>query len=541
MTKCILILSFSQLFHISVKGEVFNGIQSYHIDNDSLYSSGCLYYEGENYEKAYECLSSFFADDSWRSSSTLVAKGLRYLSSCYRFGRGCNVDSEKADFWMEQAMQWGDEKALELLFDQDWNTLSDEERRKKLNFCVEKVDIWKTEIEYPILQYRRQEAPSDSHLYNWITKLKIDRVVKNAEVISNGKEKIGFEKRLVDILLSFDALNSHEMYLLAWCYKVGLGNTQIDEKKSQYYLRKAADLGNRDAMYQLALGNFKIEVDEENDSTFIHYALNVPNYEGMQLLTGYYYFKYGRHYYELKYDPDEWYTYALKCWKPLAENGNDIAINNYGTLLYMNRKRGNDDYRFYFEDLVKKQGADRAYNHAYSLLGHYLVDGFINSSMNVFTYLGEQKNKYRLEAIECFEKIDTLNYLEMAAMAGCCVEVGLYEKTDSIRKLISLNGMYGRDPALWRYVDGVIASYNLRFEDAYEDVLYAWSRYAFNVSICKLFKWYSWGKLGHEYDGVFNEMEELNEAKKEYESFRKNLYDKKTKEYIIKGLEILYK
>ena len=503
MARCILILLFSLLFHISVKGEVFN--EDYHIDNDSLYSSGCLYYEGGNYEKAYECLSSFFADDSWRSSSTPVAKGLRYLSSCYRFGRGCRVDVGKADYWMELAMQWGDENALKLLFDEDWKTLSDEERRKKLDFCVANIDIWTPEIEYPIIvQYK--------HSDDWRI-----RMQKSGTNIINNKETQNFEKRLVDILLSMDTMNSQEMYLLAWCYKKGFGSLKMDNKKCLSLLQNATALGHKEATDQLFLtywsANHKVEAEE--------LAEQVSDNENIQLLLGFYALC------------DDNTNKAEEYWKPLADNGNEIAMNNYGMLLstsFLSRDEG----VFYLEKLSELQQIGNSYKHIYPVL----AECYRIKVMRQGLFFTPSEREYINKAIYYYEKIDSLSSAEEYNLAYCYANSIEYEKAKRLYRKMLEGGNYSTRYGIcsMNIIKGLIDANEKKYESAYDEMFYNWNHCADYAAKMYLFRWYCWGKYGIE-----NNCSTGGEFELYYKEFSEDRYKRKTKEHIIKGLEILYK
>lgn len=505
MARCILILLFSLLSHISVEGEVFDSARNYYIDNDSLYSSGCLYYENEDYEKAYECLLSFFADESWRSSSTFVAKGLRYLSSCYRFGRGCEVNSEKADYWMEQAMQWGDENALKLLFDKDWNTLSDEERRKKLDFCVANIDIWTTEFEYPIIiQYE--------HSDDWRI-----RMQKSEINIVNNKETENFEKRLVDILLSMDTMNSQEMYLLAWCYKKGFGSLKIDNEKCLSLLQNATALGHKEATDQLFLAYWSTYHKVEGEEL----AGKVSDNENIQLLLGFYALC------------DDNIKKAEEYWKPLADNGNEIAMNNYGMLL-SSFSFLSDEGVFYLEKLLELQQIGNSYKHIYPVLAEY----YRGKGMKQDLYFIPSEREYINKAIYYYEKIDSLSGAEEYLLASCYANSVEYEKAKSLYRRMLESGEYSTKYGICGLngIKGLIDANENKYESAYENMFHNCNYCSDNGAEMNLFRWYCWGKYGIENNcstnGVF---------KTYYEDFLKGFYKKKTKEYIIKGLEILYK
>lgn len=530
MARCILILLFSLLFHIGVQGEAIDGVRNYHIDKDFLYSSGCIYYEGENYGKAYDCLSSFFSDESWRSSSTSVAKGLRYLSSCYRFGRGCEVNSEKADYWMEQAMQWGDENALKLLFDEDWNTLSDEERRKKLDFCVENTEVWPLEMKYPLLSYKKGNRDSVQVLECYISYSGL-----------NGKETSNIEKRMVDILLSMKTLNAEDMYVLSYCYKEGLGSLQKNDNESMGYLLKAADLGNEDAMYQLALANFKYEVEEKADSVFIKYASKVLGREHIRLLVGYYHYKYGEHFKKLgnRRNQESYFNDALRIWKSLADGGeHEVLVNNYGMLLY--RLYSIEKCVPYLENayqMSEQSAVDYGYGKLERVnddLCSILADYYFRKSLDH----GIAVKKEPMEkAIYYYEQMFApLDVSEKLRLAECYCQTDKYEQAKSI-----LNGI---GPTLSRYefcpfhrAEAMIYAKEGKYEVALGIMLDVFEACYYSGVSLQLFQWYSWGKFGYEYD-INTERDKWN---KEYIAFTKNLYKKKTKGYILKGLEILYK
>lgn len=81
---------------------------------------GILYYaidEVRDYDKAFKYLKAV-ADQNIREVGDVRGYVLRCLSACYRFGRGTDVDLERADFYLREAGKFGNidaQKALEYL------------------------------------------------------------------------------------------------------------------------------------------------------------------------------------------------------------------------------------------------------------------------------------------------------------------------------------------------------------------------------------------------------------------------------------------
>ncbi len=78
-------------------------------DPDSHYHIGLCYYNGQGVpEQDYDLAFEYFMKAAeWSSIG-----GMEMLARCYRFGRGCEIDEEKADYWLEEAAK-ASEKAKE--------------------------------------------------------------------------------------------------------------------------------------------------------------------------------------------------------------------------------------------------------------------------------------------------------------------------------------------------------------------------------------------------------------------------------------------
>ncbi len=82
-------------------------------DADSLYHLGLCHYNQQGVEKDYEAAFDFFFKASSSNYHPSIG-AMEMLSRCYRFGRGCDIDEEKADYWLEQAAK-ASEKAKETI------------------------------------------------------------------------------------------------------------------------------------------------------------------------------------------------------------------------------------------------------------------------------------------------------------------------------------------------------------------------------------------------------------------------------------------
>ncbi len=80
-------------------------------DSDSLYHIGLCYYNGQGVDKQdYDMAFEYFSKAC--SGTHRSIGGMEMLSRCYRFGRGCEIDEQKADYWLEEAAK-ASEKAKE--------------------------------------------------------------------------------------------------------------------------------------------------------------------------------------------------------------------------------------------------------------------------------------------------------------------------------------------------------------------------------------------------------------------------------------------
>ena len=347
---------------------------------------------------------------------------------------------------------------------------------------------------------------------------------------------------MVDILLSMKNLNADDMYILAYCYKEGLGNLQKNENESMDYLVKAADLGNEDAMYQIALANFKYEVEEKADSVFIKYASKVLGREHVRSLVGYYYYKYGEHFKKLgnRRNQESYFNDALRIWKSLADGGgHEVVVNNYGMLLY-----GVYDVEECIPYLEKayqmsEQSAvdygygklERVYDHIFSILADYYFRKSLDHGLAV-------KKEPIEKVIYYYEEMDApLDVSEKLKLAECYCQTNKYEQAKSILNRIDQTHLNRYEFCAFQRSEAMIYAKEGKYEVAFGVMFYVFEEcYHMGVNL-KLFQWYSWGKFGYEYD-INTERDKWD---KEYIAFTKNLDKKKTKEYIIKGLEILYK
>ncbi len=71
---------------------------------------GVLYYNEGKYEEAFKLLKDACEDKGWISP-----KAMRFLSACYRYGRGTEKDESQAQYWFEKAIEYKDKTALELM------------------------------------------------------------------------------------------------------------------------------------------------------------------------------------------------------------------------------------------------------------------------------------------------------------------------------------------------------------------------------------------------------------------------------------------
>lgn len=80
--------------------EAFNNLTLCN-DFDSLYHLGLCYYNQQGVPQDYNKAFDYFSKAVSSPYGSIGA--MEMLSRCYRFGRGCEIDEEKADHWLEQA------------------------------------------------------------------------------------------------------------------------------------------------------------------------------------------------------------------------------------------------------------------------------------------------------------------------------------------------------------------------------------------------------------------------------------------------------
>lgn len=73
---------------------------------------------GTDYNRSFKVLSSL-AENHTEFIETESFPGVlyRYLSACYRFGRGCEIDLDKADYYLKKSSQFEDYKDQQILLD----------------------------------------------------------------------------------------------------------------------------------------------------------------------------------------------------------------------------------------------------------------------------------------------------------------------------------------------------------------------------------------------------------------------------------------
>ncbi len=78
---------------------------------------GEMYYNGygvdKDYTKAFEYLKKAAEDEKKPQK-----KAMRLLSACYRYGLGTAIDNEKAEYWLKEAANHKDEKAMAIMSDE---------------------------------------------------------------------------------------------------------------------------------------------------------------------------------------------------------------------------------------------------------------------------------------------------------------------------------------------------------------------------------------------------------------------------------------
>lgn len=93
-------------------------ILGYSVSNFSIpFRLGILYYTNEyvrNYDKAFPYLK-WIGEQKVREVGEERGYALRCLSACYRFGRGTAIDTEKADYYMKMAGEFGNIDAKQAL------------------------------------------------------------------------------------------------------------------------------------------------------------------------------------------------------------------------------------------------------------------------------------------------------------------------------------------------------------------------------------------------------------------------------------------
>lgn len=85
-------------------------IDTYGEDFWPLTGIGRCLYALKSYSSAVEYFMKVVGDDDYGSS----AEAMRYLSRCYRYGRGVEQNSPKADYWHNKALEAGDPEAMAL-------------------------------------------------------------------------------------------------------------------------------------------------------------------------------------------------------------------------------------------------------------------------------------------------------------------------------------------------------------------------------------------------------------------------------------------
>lgn len=89
-------------------------------NSESVYICGLLFYDGtykdlavtQDFNKAFKYLMRAF---EYSNTPENLKGGLaKRISACYRFGRGVEINEEKADYYLEQAGKYGDTDAEEL-------------------------------------------------------------------------------------------------------------------------------------------------------------------------------------------------------------------------------------------------------------------------------------------------------------------------------------------------------------------------------------------------------------------------------------------
>ncbi len=98
----------------------------------ACYLLGMMYYtkdiDGFDYKKSVEYLNEFLRVGKG-SSDNAIGKVYSLLSKCYRYGRGVEADSSKADRYYSLAVKYGNEDETDI---QRWlNSLSKEEPAEK--------------------------------------------------------------------------------------------------------------------------------------------------------------------------------------------------------------------------------------------------------------------------------------------------------------------------------------------------------------------------------------------------------------------------
>ena len=73
---------------------------------------------GTDYNRSFRVLSSLAENHTeFIETESLPGVLYRYLSACYRFGRGCEIDLEKADYYLRKSSQFEDYKDQQILLD----------------------------------------------------------------------------------------------------------------------------------------------------------------------------------------------------------------------------------------------------------------------------------------------------------------------------------------------------------------------------------------------------------------------------------------
>lgn len=82
--------------------------------NYSCYYLGKIYYEGKLVNKDYNEAFKYLKIAA-ENKNNPIGSAMRLLSACYRYGLGTSIDNKKEAYWMEEAKNHNDEKAMEII------------------------------------------------------------------------------------------------------------------------------------------------------------------------------------------------------------------------------------------------------------------------------------------------------------------------------------------------------------------------------------------------------------------------------------------